>query len=140
MELDRSLAETSPTAVTACACEPTFTVFADRYGPAAELDGLRQSFTAASVSHAVSIDQRHGIVTLGPQGITLRVSSEADEYARIRIVESSRGLTGTMSCSPDGIVSWRPASARGRPTSTGPCTCCAELELRPTHIARSALG
>jgi hypothetical protein len=126
MDLDRSLP-----------CELAFTVFADRYGPAAELEGLRQSFTAASVAHAVSIDQCHGIVTLGPQGTTLRVGSEADEYARIRIVESSHGLMGTMSCSPEGIVSWRPAMAARKQASPGPCICCAEHDLRQT-TARSA--
>lgn len=140
MELDRSLSQTSLTAAPASACELTFTVFADRYGPAAELDGLRQSFTAASVSHAVSIDRCHGIVTLGPQGMTLRVGSEADEYARIRIVTSSHGLMGTMSCSPDGIVSWRPAAAGGKVTAAGPCICCAEHDPRQTHSARSAHG
>ena len=90
------------------------TVFADRYGPAAELAGLRQSFTAAAVSHAVSVDRRHGIVTLFPQGIALRVGGEADEFARIRIVAQSTGLVGTMSCSPDGTVTWRAACAASR--------------------------
>lgn len=92
-----------------------FTVFADRYGPAAELAGLRQSFTAASVSHAISVDRRHGIVTLGPQGVTLRVGSEADEYARVRIVEQSIGFVGTMICAADGTVSWREVGARDLP-------------------------
>lgn len=94
-------------------CESAFTIFADRYGPAAELAGLRQSFTAASVTHAVSVDHRHGIVTLAPEGITLRVGSEADEYQRIRVVDRSSGLIGIMSCSPDGIVTWRPAADSG---------------------------
>lgn len=91
-----------------------FTIFADRYGPAAELAGLRQSFTAAAVSHAVSVDRRHGIVTLAPEGTTLRVGSEADEYERIRVVERSLGLVGTMRCSSDGMVTWlTPASTAG---------------------------
>lgn len=94
-----------------------FTVFADRYGPAAELPGLRQSFTAAAVSQAVSVDRRHGVVTLAPEGTTLRVGSEADEYARIRIVERSSGLIGMMTCSPDGIVTWRAAGAMDEPAS-----------------------
>lgn len=87
--------------------ESTFTIFADRYGPAAELAGLRQSFTATSVSHAVSVDHRHGIVTLFPDGTTLRVGSEADEYERVRIVERTMGFVGAMTCSPDGTVTWR---------------------------------
>lgn len=89
----------------------TFTIFADRYGPAAELAGLRQSFTAASVSHAVSVDGRHGIVTLDPQGTTLRVGSEADEYERIRVVDRSSAVIATMNCSADGTVSWRHATS-----------------------------
>lgn len=89
--------------------ESTFTIFADRYGPAAELAGLRQSFTAASICHAVSVDRRHGIVTLTPGDITLKVGSEADDYARIRVVDQSMGLVGTMSCSSDGTVRWRAA-------------------------------
>jgi hypothetical protein len=93
----------------------TFTIFADRYGPPAELAGLRQSFTAVSVSQAVSVDRRHGIVTLDPQGTTLRVGSEADEYVRVRIVERSMGLIGTMSCSPDGTVIWRIAHSPSDP-------------------------
>lgn len=91
--------------------ESTFTIFADRYGPAAELHGLRQSFTAVSLTHAVSVDRRHGIVTLTPGGITLRVGSEADEYARIRIVDRSLDLVGTMSCASDGTVTWRAADS-----------------------------
>lgn len=94
-------------------CESTFTIFADRYGPAAELAGLRQSFTAASITHAVSVDRRHGIVTLTPEGTTLRVGSEADEYQRIRVVDRCTGLVGIMSCSPDGVVTWRPAVDSG---------------------------
>ena len=97
--------------------ESGFTVFADRYGPAAELTGLRQSFTAASVSHAISVDRRHGIVTLAPHGTTLRVGGEADEYARIRVVERDSGLVGTLSCSPDGTVTWR------IPTPVPDCAC-----------------
>ncbi|HVS76756.1 MAG TPA: hypothetical protein VHE11_07460 [Steroidobacteraceae bacterium] len=95
--------------------EPTFTIFADRYGPAAELAGLRQSFTAAAVSHAISVDRRHGIITLVPQGTTLRVGSEADEYVRIRVVERSMGYVGMMVCSSDGMVSWRAAATRDLP-------------------------
>jgi hypothetical protein len=87
--------------------ESTFTIFADPYGPAAELSGLRQSFTAASITHGLSVDRRHGIVTLAPEGISLRVGSEADEYQRIRIVDEAMELVGTMSCSPDGTVTWR---------------------------------
>ncbi|HET9107637.1 MAG TPA: hypothetical protein VFN79_10655 [Steroidobacteraceae bacterium] len=97
--------------------ESSFTVFADRHGSAAELTGLRQSFTAAAISHDISVDRRHGIVTLAPQGTTLRVGGEADEYARIRVVNRSSGLIGTMSCSPDGIVTWR------IPTSSTDCAC-----------------
>jgi hypothetical protein len=85
----------------------TFTIFADRYGPAAELPGRRQSFTAVAISHAVSVDCRHGIVTLAPEGTTLRVGSESDEYERIRVVDRSAELIGTMICSPDGTVMWR---------------------------------
>lgn len=88
----------------------TFTVFADRYGPAAELAGRRQSFTAACVTHAISVDCRHGIVTLFPEDRTLRVGSESDEYARIRIVDESTGLVSTMSCLQDGTVRWRTVS------------------------------
>jgi hypothetical protein len=91
----------------ACRDESSFTVFADRHGPAGELTGLRQSFTAAAISHDISFDRRHGIVTLAPQGTTLRVGCEADEYARIRVVDRSSGLIGTMNCSPDGTVTWR---------------------------------
>jgi hypothetical protein len=87
--------------------ESALTVFADPYGPAAELPGLRQSFTAASVSHGLSVDRRHGIVTLAPDGISLRVGSEADEYQRIRVVDDATGLVGTMSCATDGTVTWR---------------------------------
>jgi len=97
--------------------DSSFTVFADRYGPAAELAGLRQSFTAASVAHAISVDRRHGIVTLAPHGTTLRVGGEADEYARIRVVKGASGLIGTLSCSPDGTVAWR------IPTSVPDCAC-----------------
>jgi hypothetical protein len=91
----------------------TLTIFADRYGPAAELPGRRQSFTALAVSHAVSTDCRHGIVTLTPEGTTLRVGSEADEYERIRVVDCSAELIGTMICSSDGTVMWRAAADPG---------------------------
>ncbi len=97
--------------------DSSFTVFADRHGPAAELTGLRQSFTATSVAHAISVDRRHGIVTLAPHGTTLCVGGEADEYARIRVVERASGLIGTLSCSPDGTVTWR------IPTSVPDCAC-----------------
>jgi hypothetical protein len=97
------------------ASELTFTVFADRYGPAVELPGLRQSFTATSVSHAISVDHRHGIVTIAPGGATLRVGSDEDEYERVRVVERSMGLVGVMRCSPDGMVSWRAADDPSTP-------------------------
>lgn len=105
--LDSSTQEPEVTASAARPRELVFTVFADRYGPAAELAGLRQSFTAAAVSHAISVDRRHGIVTLGPHGVTLRVGSEADEYVRVRVVERTIGFVGTMICAADGSVSWR---------------------------------
>jgi hypothetical protein len=102
-------------------CQPridsSFTVFADRYGPSTEVTGLRQSFTASSVAHAISVDRRHGIVTLAPRGTTLRVGGEADEYARIRVIGQGSGLVGTLSCSPDGTVTWR------IPTSLRDCAC-----------------
>jgi hypothetical protein len=92
--------------------ELSFTVFADRYGPAQELTERRDSFTATSLSRALSFDRRCGIVTLEPAGTCLRVGSEADDYERIRIVERSMGLVGTMTCSADGTVTWRAVAVR----------------------------
>lgn len=106
-ELEFEVLEAAATAAVPHRHGSGFTVFADRHGPAAELTGLRQSFTAAAITHDISVDRRHGIVTLAPHGTTLRVGGEADEYARIRIVERSSGLIGMMSCSPDGTVTWR---------------------------------
>jgi hypothetical protein len=95
--------------------ELSFTVYADRYGPAQELTERRHSFTARSLSRAVSVDRRCGIVILEPAGTRLRVGSEADDYERIRIVERSRGLVGTMSCDAEGTVKWRAVAADGVP-------------------------
>ncbi len=91
--------------------EVRFTVFADHYGPVQELTGRRDCFTAKSVARAVSIDRRFGIVILEPEGTFLRVGSEAEDYERIRIVERSLGLIGTMSCAADGTVTWRAVAA-----------------------------
>ena len=83
-----------------------FTVFADGYGPQRELAERRQSFTARSVSHDISHDRRHGVVVLRPQGVILRVGSDADDYQRIRILDSRGTVVGTLRCSADGEVSW----------------------------------
>ena len=87
--------------------EQGFTVFADRYGPVQELAARRDCFTAKSIARSVSLDRRFGIVILNPEGAFLRVGSEAEDYERIRIVERSLGLIGTMSCAADGTVTWR---------------------------------
>lgn len=94
------------------ACEElNFTVYADRYGPAQELTERRHSFTTRSISRAVSVDHRCGIVILEPAGTRLRVGSEAEDYERIRIVERTMGLVGTMSCDAGGTVTWRAVAA-----------------------------
>ena len=89
----------------------SFTLYADRRGPAEPLAARRQRFTANAISRALAADGRRGTVGLGSRGERLHVGSEAGDYERIRIVERTLGLIGTMSCNARGEVTWRAVAA-----------------------------
>jgi hypothetical protein len=86
------------------------TIIADHHDNPLELTGRRDRFTAAEFAPTVAPDARSGSVRLVPQQRTLAVSSSAQDYQRVRVLGADGALLGTLACSPDGHVSWSPAT------------------------------
>ena len=81
-------------------------VVADGYDDPLELSARRDRFTCTDFYYSIAHNEKSGIVVLLPERRALIVSGPAVGYVRIRVIDSSGLLVGSMSCSGDGHVTW----------------------------------